>query len=134
MKEKLRRSKEQLAQGFDAYSLVLITVFWKKNVYIYLLGSDKQFFIIGKVKIERVSHELKVKYGVLKSARGMVLTLFVFGFFTRIESFLNDSYRYFIFAVGKESCGKARKVLSQSYLHTKPGACEDYLSFMFIYL
>ncbi|PPE02417.1 hypothetical protein GOBAR_DD00548 [Gossypium barbadense] len=47
LKEKLRRSKEQLAQG-----------------------SDKQFFIIGKVKIERVSHELKVKYGVLKSARG----------------------------------------------------------------
>lgn len=96
MKEKLRRSKEQLAQGFDAYSLVLISVFWKKIVYIYLLGSDKQFFIIGKVKIERVSHELKVKYGVLKSARGTVLTLFIFGFFMRIESFLNDSYRYFI--------------------------------------
>lgn len=106
-------------------------------MYIYLVGSDKQFFIIGKVKIERVSHELKVKYGVLKSARGTVLTLFISGFFTRIESFLNDSYRYFIFfifAVGKESCGKARRVLSQSYMHTKPGACEDYLFFMFIYL
>ncbi|KAK8566919.1 hypothetical protein V6N13_110002 [Hibiscus sabdariffa] len=38
LKERLRRSKEQLAQG--------------------------------KIKIERVSHDLKVNYGVLKSARG----------------------------------------------------------------
>ncbi|KAK8624187.1 hypothetical protein V6N13_065540 [Hibiscus sabdariffa] len=38
LKEKFRRSKEQLAQG--------------------------------KIKIERVSHDLKVNYGVLKSARG----------------------------------------------------------------
>ncbi|EOY16121.1 DNA-directed RNA polymerase II protein isoform 2 [Theobroma cacao] len=40
LKEKLRRSKEQLAQG--------------------------------KAKIERVSYDLKVKYGVLESARGML--------------------------------------------------------------
>ncbi|XP_040944225.1 uncharacterized protein [Gossypium hirsutum] len=34
------------------------------------LRRSKEQLAQGKVKIERVSHELKVKYGVLKSARG----------------------------------------------------------------
>ncbi|PPR84764.1 hypothetical protein GOBAR_AA35950 [Gossypium barbadense] len=36
------------------------------------LRRSKEQLAQGKVKIERVSHELKVKYGVLKSARGML--------------------------------------------------------------
>lgn len=42
-------------------------------VVIRLILNDALF--IGKAKIERVSYDLKVKYGVLESARGMVLTL-----------------------------------------------------------
>ena len=132
MKEKLRRSKEQLAQGFDAFSLVIITIFFVHVLFIRLVLNDALF--IGKAKIERVSHDLKVKYGVLESARGTVLTLLHFGFFVRIGSCmtLTIGIVFFLFAVGKESCGTARDVLSQSYLHTKLGACEYSLFFMFV--
>ena len=95
MKEKLRRSKEQLAQGFDAFSLVIITIFFVHVLFIRLVLNDALF--IGKAKIERVSHDLKVKYGVLESARGTVLTLFYFGFFARIGGCMNINYWHCIF-------------------------------------
>lgn len=74
---------------------------------------------IGKAKVEKMSNDLKLKYGLLESAMSMVLQISRFFLSEGLSYIFWDSiwlvdvlFICFLIAVGKKSCGTTGEVLS----------------------